>query len=63
MFRILCIRTEYGDLRPEIYVFSPNIGEYGPEKTPYLETFHALHFESQSIFIAVTNYLFYHIRL
>ena len=22
--------------------FSPNTGKYGPEKTPYLETFHAV---------------------
>ena len=24
--------------------FSPNMGKYGPEKTPYLDTFHALAF-------------------
>ena len=30
-----CIRTEYS-------VFSPNTGKYGPEITPYLDTFHAL---------------------
>ena len=30
-----CSRTEYG-------VFSPNTGKYGPEKTPYLDTFHAV---------------------
>ena len=23
-------------------VFSPNVGKYGPEKTPYLDTFHAV---------------------
>ena len=23
-------------------VFSPNLGKYGPEKTPYLDTFHAV---------------------
>ena len=23
-------------------IFSPNAGKYGPEKTPYLETFHAV---------------------
>ena len=23
-------------------VFSPNTGKYGPEKTPYLDTFHAV---------------------
>ena len=32
-----CIRTEYGDLQ-----FSPNTGKYGPEITPYLDTFHAV---------------------
>ena len=31
------IRTEYGEI-----VFSPNAGKYGPEKTPYLDTFHAV---------------------
>ena len=24
------------------WIFSPNIGKYGPEKTPYLDTFHAV---------------------
>ena len=23
-------------------VFSPNVGKYGPEKAPYLDTFHAV---------------------
>ena len=31
-----CIQTEYGDL------FIPNTGKYGPEVTPYLDTFHAV---------------------
>ena len=25
---------------PYFPVFSPNMGKYGPEKTPYLDTFH-----------------------
>ena len=33
----LCSGTEYGDL-----LFSPNNGKYGPEKNPYLDTFHAV---------------------
>ena len=38
------IRTEYGEIR-HLSVFSPSAGKYGPEKTPYLDTFHAvLHF-------------------
>ena len=27
---------------PYLSVFSPNAGKYGPEKTPYLDTFHAV---------------------
>ena len=29
-------------LNTERYVFSPNAGKYGPEETPYLDTFHAV---------------------
>ena len=35
------IRTEYGDL-PWISIFTPNAGKYGPEKCPYLNTFHTV---------------------
>ena len=31
------IRTEYN-----LSVFNPNAGKYGPEKNPYLDTFHAV---------------------
>ena len=27
---------------PYLSIFSPNAGKYGPEKTPYLNTFHAV---------------------
>ena len=27
---------------PYFPVFSPNTGKYGPEKTPYLDTFHSV---------------------
>ena len=30
---------------PYFSVFSPNAGKYGPEKTPYLDTFHAAFIE------------------
>ena len=30
-------------------VFSLNTGKYGPEKTPYLDTFHAMMFSQKSI--------------
>ena len=36
------IRTEYGEIRYLSVLFSPNAGKYGPEKTPYLDTFHAV---------------------
>ena len=35
------IRTEYGDTK-YLSVFSPNAGKYGPEITPYLDTFQAV---------------------
>ena len=35
-----CIRTKYRDL--QISVFSPNAGNYGPEITPYSDTFHVV---------------------
>ena len=35
------IRTEY---RQILQIFSPNAGKYGPEKTPYLDTCHAVKF-------------------
>ena len=28
--------------RLEMYIFNPNTGKYGPEKTQYLDTFHAV---------------------
>ena len=37
------IRTEYEDLPPYLSVFNPNEGKYGPEKTPYLNAFHAVY--------------------
>ena len=40
------IRTEYGEmLRIIVYVFvfSPDAEKYGPEKSPYLDTFRAVH--------------------
>ena len=32
----------FGMNTPYLSVFSPNAGKYEPEKTPYLETFHAV---------------------
>ena len=35
------IRIEYGDTE-YLSVFNPNAGNYGPEKTPYLDTLHTV---------------------
>ena len=35
------IRTEYGE-NPYLSMLSPNTGKYEAEKTPYLDTFHAV---------------------
>ena len=32
----------FGLTTPYLSIFSPNTGKYGPEKTPYLDTFHAV---------------------
>ena len=39
------IRIEYRDLTRSYFwsVFSPNKGKYGPEITPYFDTFHAVY--------------------
>ena len=36
-----CLNTEFFLVRIFLF-FSPNKGNYGPEKTPYLDTFHAV---------------------
>ena len=41
---------------PYLSVFSPNAGKYGPEKTSYLDTFHAVH-HSESEFILCNNFV------
>ena len=41
-----CPNTEFLS-GPYIPVFSPNTGKYGPEKTPYLDTFHAVKTEKK----------------
>ena len=49
LVRIYCIRTEYGEIlrySDTLFVFSPNTGKYGPEITPYLDTFRAVVFLS-----------------
>ena len=43
-----CIRTAYGDFRSKSPYSDPNVGKYGPEKTPYLNTFHAVKSEVSS---------------
>ena len=41
LVRISCIRTEYGDLLANLRIQS-EYRKYGAEKTPYLDTFHAV---------------------
>ena len=38
---------------PYFYVFGPNTGKYGPEKTPYLDTFHAASKQGNQGFVDV----------
>ena len=33
---------------PYFSVFGPNTGKYGPEITPYLDTFHAVYYQSSN---------------
>ena len=44
LFQLHCGNvSKYGVFSgPYFPVFSPNTGKYGPEKTPYLDTFHAV---------------------
>ena len=44
------IRTEYGT--EYLTVFSPNAGKYGPEKTSYLDTCHAV--SHQKVFFKIS---------
>ena len=37
-----CPNTEFFLVREYLSIFSPNAGKYGPEKTPHLDTFHAV---------------------
>ena len=42
--------SKYGVLSgPYFPVFSLNTGKYGPEKTPYLDTFHAVYTKEKPI--------------
>ena len=52
--------SKYGVISGSYFpVFSPNTGKYGPEITPYLNTFHAVHakmVENNRIFFSVSPY-------
>ena len=39
------------DTEIHLSVFSPNTGKYGPEITPYLDTFHAVNFYVKRIIL------------
>ena len=51
-----CIWIEYGDLL-EISAFSPNTVKHGPEKTPHLDTFHAMSKQAFQQYIGHINRL------
>ena len=40
---------------PYFLAFSPNTGKYGPEKTPYLDTFHAVVISNTATFAEDTT--------
>ena len=42
---------------PYISVFSPNTGKYGPEKNPYLDSFHAVFFAEHYMQISILQSL------
>ena len=54
LFSRICF--EYEDLLRKSWWFSPNAGKYGPEKTPYLDSFQAL--SNLVIFITATNFCY-----
>ena len=41
-FAAFVLNTEVYSVLNQIFVFSPNIGKYGPENTPYMDTYHAV---------------------
>ena len=48
------IRTRKNYVFGHFQVFSPNTGKYGPKKTPYLDTFHAV-WENKVAFFIMEN--------
>ena len=53
-----CIWTEYGEIL-HFSIFSPNAGKYGLEKTPYLDTFHAVEFQGTRLLTKKDHAKFY----
>ena len=50
------VRKLYNSLMTYLSVFSPNVEKYGPEKTPYFDTFHAVFtLIMYNLFVPVTN--------
>ena len=44
------------EMRNYFSVFSPNTGKYGPEITPYLDTFHALLYNIKQVKIKTQGF-------
>ena len=57
-----CIKLSYGGLfittlsGPSISVFSPNTGKYGPEKTPYSDTFYVVYCTRKTSLLKLNEY-------
>ena len=42
--------SKYGDFSGSYFlVFSPNTGKYGPEKSPYFDTFYAVQYVGENL--------------
>ena len=65
-FSLVCIFPHSDWIRrytPYLSVFSPNAGKYGPEKTPYLDTFHAVNLAFAIITILVKHWKWFDFTL
>ena len=53
-----CIRIKYGDFTEQISILGRNTGKYEPEKTPYLDTFHAVRVFLSGLFSLIFPHCF-----
>ena len=48
--KISALREKCSDTEFFWSVFNPSTGKYGPEKTPYLDNFHAVHAHDNTLY-------------